>query len=100
MAPSGTSTSTSTNSSKGNDVNGVVRNTLLAHGKLITAIEGVTDEADLYDAGLTSMSTVTVMLALEDAFDVEFPETLLSRKTFSSISSIEAALTAFLTPDL
>ena len=81
-----------------NNVNSVVRNTLLAHAKLISPIEHVADDSDLYDAGLTSMSTVTVMLALEDAFDVEFPESLLSRKTFSSISSIEAALAAFLAP--
>jgi acyl carrier protein len=32
------------------------------------------------------------MLALENAFDVEFPDRLLSRRVFTSISSIRAAL--------
>jgi len=33
-----------------------------------------------------------VMLALEDHFEVEFPDRMLTRSVFESISSIEAAL--------
>lgn len=51
---------------------------------------GTTD--DLYDAGLTSHASVNVMLALEDEFDVEFPDELLRKSTFSSIENIAAAL--------
>ena len=32
------------------------------------------------------------MLALEDAFDIEFPERLLRRQTFESITAISAAI--------
>jgi acyl carrier protein len=32
------------------------------------------------------------MLALEEAFDLEFPDDLLSRGTFESIDSISAAI--------
>jgi acyl carrier protein len=32
------------------------------------------------------------MLALEDAFDVEFPERMLKRRTFESIAAITAAI--------
>jgi acyl carrier protein len=32
------------------------------------------------------------MLGLEEAFDIEFPESMLNRKTFSSIAAIERAL--------
>ena len=32
------------------------------------------------------------MLALEDAFDVEFPDELLRKSTFESVSGIHAAL--------
>lgn len=49
----------------------------------------LTDEADLYEAGLTSFATVQLMLALEDRFAVEFPETLLNRSTFASIARIQ-----------
>jgi acyl carrier protein len=33
------------------------------------------------------------MLALEDAFDVEFPDRMLKRDVFESIDSIAAAVT-------
>ena len=33
------------------------------------------------------------MLSLEEAFDVEFPDTLLRRRTFSSVDAIVEALT-------
>jgi len=32
------------------------------------------------------------MLALEDAFDVEFPEHMLRKSTFASIAEIDAAI--------
>jgi acyl carrier protein len=44
-------------------------------------IDGLADEADLYAAGLNSHATVNLMLALEDAFDVELPDRLLRRRT-------------------
>ncbi len=33
------------------------------------------------------------MLALEDAFDVEFPDELLRKSTFASVGAIRSALT-------
>ena len=55
-------------------------------------IDGLADEADLYAAGLNSHATVNLMLALEEAFDVELPDRLLRRRTFSSINAIAEAL--------
>ncbi len=42
---------------------------------------------------MTSHASVNVMLALEDEFDLEFPERLLRKQTFHSIFSIRATLT-------
>ena len=42
----------------------------------------------LYDAGMTSHASVSVMLALEDTFDIEFPDSMLSRRVFESLASI------------
>ena len=47
---------------------------------------------DLYRAGLTSHASVNVMLGLEDAFDIEFPDALLRKSTFESIAAIASAL--------
>jgi len=35
-----------------------------------------------------------VMLALEDAFDVEFPQEMLRKKTFESVFAIQEALSS------
>ena len=59
---------------------------------LPAGIDAVSDGTDLHDAGMTSFDAVQLMLALEDAFGIEFPERMLNRKLFSSIGSINAAL--------
>jgi acyl carrier protein len=63
-----------------------IRNILVTHGRLTVTELGEQD--DLYRAGLTSLATVGVMLALEERFDVEFPESALGRDTFRSLRSI------------
>lgn len=49
-------------------------------------------EDDLYKAGLTSFASVQLMLALEEAFDIEFPERMLNRRSFASIAAIAACV--------
>lgn len=69
-----------------------IRELLAKHGALPVSVETLADTADLYEAGLSSFASVQLMLALEDAFDVEFPETLLNRKSFASIAAIRDAV--------
>jgi acyl carrier protein len=71
-----------------------IRDVLREHAGLAVEVDGLSDVSSLFDAGLSSMSTVNVMLALEDAFDVEFPESMLSRKTFESVQSICEAVSS------
>jgi len=52
----------------------------------------LTDDADLYQAGMTSHASVNVMLALEGEFDIEFPDHMLKRSVFESIASITGAI--------
>jgi acyl carrier protein len=52
----------------------------------------LSESEDLFEAGLTSHASVNVMLALEDEFDIEFPDSLLNKTTFESIANISAAL--------
>lgn len=70
-----------------------VRKLLKEAGTLQADLDTLGDGADLYAAGLTSHATVSLMLALEEAFDIEFPDRLLRRRTFSSIDTIAEALT-------
>jgi len=69
-----------------------IRQILKDHGRLSTDAAGLADEADLYQAGLTSHASVNVMLALEGKFDIEFPDRMLKRGVFGSISSIREAV--------
>ncbi|HYQ03483.1 MAG TPA: acyl carrier protein [Polyangiaceae bacterium] len=69
-----------------------IRNILKEHGRLSVDVASLTDDADLYQAGLTSHASVNVMLALEGKFDVEFPDRMLKRGVFESLSSIRAAI--------
>lgn len=69
-----------------------IRQILAQHARLQVDAASLADDADLYQAGLTSHASVSVMLALEDEFDIEFPQEMLRKKTFESVSSIRAAL--------
>jgi acyl carrier protein len=69
-----------------------IRAILADHARLLVSVDTLTDDSDLYQAGLTSLSTVNLMLALEERFDVEFLDSMLGRKTFSSIGSLAEAI--------
>jgi acyl carrier protein len=69
-----------------------IREILRKHGRLMTDAGSLRVDQDLYEAGLTSLASVNIMLALEEAFDVEFPDQMLTRNVFDSIGSIEAAV--------
>ena len=69
-----------------------IRQILKDHGRLAADAAALTDDADLYQAGMTSHASVNVMLALEAQFDVEFPDSMLKRGVFSSIATIREAL--------
>jgi D-alanine--poly(phosphoribitol) ligase subunit 2 len=54
--------------------------------------ESLSDQDDLYDAGLTSFGSVQLMIAIEEAVDIEFPESLMVRQTFSSLAALSDAV--------
>jgi len=77
-----------------------IRRVLKEHARLRVDVDELAEDADLFQAGMTSHASINVMLALEDAFDVEFPDRLLSRSVFTSIGSIRAALEAIAVEDV
>jgi len=56
---------------------------------LAVPIEQLSAGDDLFAAGLDSTAVVSVMLALEDRFDIEIPDRLLTRRSFSSLAALE-----------
>jgi acyl carrier protein len=69
-----------------------VRQIIREHGRLPSDVDSLADDDDLYQAGMTSHASVNLMLALEAAFDVEFPDAMLKRSVFQSVRSISDAL--------
>ena len=69
-----------------------IRRVLREHARLLTDVDMLSDEADLFTRGMTSQASVNVMLALEDTFGVEFPETMLRREVFESIAAMASAV--------
>nr|WP_316651624.1 acyl carrier protein [uncultured Gellertiella sp.] len=73
-------------------MNDRIRDLLTKLGNLPVPVAELADEADLYTAGLSSFASVQLMLGIEDAFDIEFPDNLLNRKSFASIAAIRSTV--------
>jgi acyl carrier protein len=69
-----------------------IREVLRDHARLPVEVEQVDDHADLFQAGMSSHASVNVMLALENTFDIEFPDRMLTRNVFESVDAIAAAI--------
>jgi acyl carrier protein len=74
-------------------MNDAIRQVIADHCRLPVDVFSLSDTDSLYEAGMSSHASVTLMLALEDAFDVEFPDRMLTRAVFESVGAIEAAIT-------
>jgi len=73
-------------------LNKAVRAVVAAHARIPGGIDAIGDEADLFVAGMSSHASVNVMLALEDAFEIEFPDSMLTRSVFESVAAMAAAI--------
>ena len=70
---------------------------LISDRKVVSVdVDSLADTDDLYEAGLSSFASIQFMLVLEDAFDIEFPERMLTRKTFASIAAIDKSISELL----
>jgi len=70
----------------------LLRHILSESVRLQIPIATLDDDADLYAAGLESIATVHLMLAIEENFDIEIPDELITRQLFSSIDSMADAI--------
>jgi acyl carrier protein len=55
-----------------------------------SASESLARDSNLYDAGLTSMAMVKLMLAVEVAFDISIPDEDLHPDNFRTTGAIES----------
>jgi acyl carrier protein len=76
------------------EIRTAIRTVIAQHAKLAVDISTLGDDADLFEAGMTSFASVNVMIALEDAFDLEFPDLMMNRSSFETVDAIAAAVTS------
>ena len=69
-----------------------IRSVVKNHAGLKTPPEDLKDSTDLYRAGMSSHSSVLLMIALENEFGLEFPDGMLSRDVFENIEAIANAV--------
>jgi acyl carrier protein len=70
-----------------------IRQVLTESGRLAVPTTGLDSEADLFTVGLDSLAIVNVLMSLEELFDIELPDELLSRRSFSNIATLEEIIT-------
>lgn len=58
----------------------------------IEATRPLLSDTDLWSAGMDSLSSVAVIVAVEEQFGIEFPDELLTREVFSSAAAISEAV--------
>lgn len=71
-----------------------IRQVLGEVARLRVPADTLASDDDLYAAGLSSLATVDVMLAIEDRFEIEFTSEWLNRRTFASVGALAAAVAA------
>lgn len=69
-----------------------LREILASQGRLVQPASTLSIDDDLFSKGLDSLAIVNVMLAMEDAFGVELPDSMLNRRTFGSLAALDAAI--------
>jgi acyl carrier protein len=69
-----------------------VRQVIEDNAGLSVSVQTLTGDDDLFSRGMSSHASVSVMVALEDEFDVEFPDSMLDRDVFGSIDSLTDAV--------
>lgn len=65
-----------------------IRETLKSVAALTEMVDSLGEDDNLFDKGLDSFGSVQLMLALEERYNIEFPDNLLNRRSFSTIRII------------
>jgi acyl carrier protein len=71
-------------------------NVLQKHLKFANPAKNFPMDAELESLGLDSMSAIDLLLALEETFEIVFPDAMLTPEVFRSARSLESAVQSLL----
>lgn len=69
---------------------------VVSHGKLPHAAADLRPDADLFDLGMSSYNAVQIMMALEERYDIRFPDELLRKEHFATLGRLASAVRSLL----
>lgn len=69
-----------------------VRALALRRRILPDGLDRLGDDDDLWEKGLSSFACLDWMLAIEEAFEIEFPQAAITRDGFRSIAAVTRAV--------
>jgi acyl carrier protein len=69
---------------------------LIAENSELELTEAISDDDDLFAAGMQSLDCVRILVAVEDEFEIEIPNDRIDRSIFSSVSNLSATVAEFL----
>lgn len=73
-----------------------IRSIVIGEAQLPLEAQQISDTTDLDAAGITSLARMNVILALEDRYQITFPDEMMTRKNFSSITAVSKTVDAVL----
>jgi len=65
-----------------------IRNIVIREAQLSMDAQEISDTLSLDDAGITSLARMNIILALEDHFQITFPDEMMTRNNFASIDAV------------
>ena len=69
-----------------------IRKMVEENARLKVDVQQLGDDDDLFDAGMSSHGSVNLMIAIEEEFDVTFPDEMIRHATFHSIANLRNAI--------
>lgn len=73
-----------------------IRSCLVEHLRMVNDPQEIPVDADLSTLGLTSMAATNLLIDLEDEFDIQFPDSMLTPEVFHAVNSLEEAVASLL----
>jgi acyl carrier protein len=69
-----------------------IRHLVAEHGRLSVTADTLDINADLFASGLKSFAAVQLLMAIENRFDIEFPDSMMNKTSLSNIAAIKNAI--------
>ncbi|MGH2959459.1 MAG: phosphopantetheine-binding protein [Solirubrobacterales bacterium] len=68
---------------------------LIAENSELELTEAISNDDDLFAAGMQSLDCVRILVAVEDEFEIELPNDRIDRSIFSSVTNLTAVVAEF-----